>query len=172
MSFGFGIGDIVLTAQLAYRLYDTLATDNELAARELSNVLFSLRCSLDHLSRQANEIWARTSYPENQDPDRMHGDLDTMIASCAATLTGLEKLFAKYASKDGVNASPGSQVQTRAEIGAGDKSQFSLSRLKRAVKIGSTRIHWSKDSQLFTEYRERLQSHVDAINMVLTTFLW
>lgn len=172
MSFGFSVGDIVLIAQLSYRLYDTLATDNGLAAKELGNALFSLRCALDHLGRQATEISRQTSCDADQNADRMHRDLDTMIASCAATLTELEKLFAKYASEDQVNSSPGVRVQTRADLGARDKLQLSLSRMKKTVKIGSMRIRWSKDSQVFTEYREKLQSHADAINMVLTTFLW
>lgn len=172
MSFGFSVGDIVLITQLSYRLYDTLATDNGLAAKELGNALFSLRCALDHLGRQATEISLQTSHDEDQNADRMHKDLDTMIASCAATLTELEKEFAKYASADQVNSTPGSRVQTGAELGTRDKLQLSLSRLKKPFKIGSMRIRWSKDSQLFTEYREKLQSHADAINMVVTTFLW
>lgn len=164
MSFGFSVGDIVLITQLSYRLYDTLATDNGLAAKELGNALFSLRCALDHLGRQATEISLQTSDDEDQNADRMHKDLGTMIASCAATLTELEKEFAKYASAD--------QVNSTAELGARDKLQLSLSRLKKSVKIGSMRLRWSKDSRLFMEYREKLQSHADAINMIVTTFLW
>lgn len=171
MSFGFDVGDIVLAAQLAYRLYNTLATDNRPAVKELGNTLFGLRCALDHLSRQANEISGQTRSRGDQNAELMHGDLDTMIASCAATLTELDKLFAKYASKEEENdwSSPG--VEKRAAIlGAGNS--FSLSKLKNTVKIGSMRLWWSKDSPLFIEYRQKLQSHADAINIVLTTFLW
>lgn len=172
MSFGFSVGDIILISHLSYRLYDTLANDNGPAAKELGNALFSLRCALDHLGRQAAEISLHTRYDEDQNAHRMHKDLDTMISSCAATLTELEKLFAKYANEAQVDSSPSFRVQPRAELGARDKLQLSLSRLKKTAKISSTKIRWSKDSQIFRDYREKLQSHADAINMVLTTFLW
>ena len=172
MSFGFSIGDIILVGQLSYRLYDILSTDNGPAAKELGNALFGLRCALDHLGRQATEISLQTSYDGDQTANEMHSNLDTMIASCAATLTDIENQFAKYATEGQGNTSLRPQVPPRAVTSTRDKLRLSLSRLQNTVKTGSHRMRWSKDSQVFAEYREKLQSHADAINMVLTTFLW
>ena len=172
MSFSFSVGDIILVGQLSYRLYDTLSTDNGPVAKELGNALFGLRCALDHLGRQATEISLQTSYDGDQLVNEMHRNLDTMIASCAATLTEIEKLFAKYANGSQCNSSPGPRISPRAEQSTRDKLRSSLSRLQNTVKTGSMRVRWSKDSQIFAGYREKLQSHADAINMVLTTFLW
>lgn len=172
MSFGFSVGDIILIGQLSYRLYDILSTDNGPAAKELGNALFGLRCALDHLGRQATEISLQAGYNENQTANEMHRNLDNMIASCAATLTEIESLFAKYASESPGNSSLGPQIPPRAGTSTRDKLRLSLSRLQDGLKTGSLRMRWSKDSKLFAEYREKLQSHADAINMVLTTFLW
>lgn len=172
MSFGFSVGDIILVGQLSYRLYDILSTDNGPAAKELGNALFGVRCALDHLGRQATEISVQTSYDGDQTANEMHKNLDSMIASCAATLTEIENLFAKYASESQGSSSPGPPIPPRAVTSTRDKLRLSLSRLQNTVKTGSMRMRWSKDSQVFAEYRERLQSHADAINLVLTTFLW
>ena len=62
MSFGFSIGDIILLSQMAYRLYGAVTSGRRNASRvleELQDVLFGLKCGLDHLAKVRDDISAR-----------------------------------------------------------------------------------------------------------------
>ena len=59
MSFGFSVSDIILVSQLAYKLYLTVTSGRRAAGkdlRELEDVLFGLRCALDHLAKATEDI--------------------------------------------------------------------------------------------------------------------
>lgn len=62
MSFGFSVGDILPVSQLAYRLYSALSGCRRSAGKEFENAVFGLRCALDHLSRQADDITATAAH--------------------------------------------------------------------------------------------------------------
>jgi len=166
MSFGFSVGDIILLSQLAYNLYGTVTSGRRNASRdlkELEDVLFGLRCALDHLRHVANDIATATATSERGSTAiEMRRKLDQMVQNCATTLEELDARTKKY--RDGAN-------QGEAEDGEVDVSQAGI-RLKRRLASNFIKVRWDMDKQALKEYRDKLQSHTDAINVVLNTFLW
>ena len=168
MSFGFSASDIILLGQLAYRLCNALKGDNRPACQELSSALFGLRCALDHLSRQAKQN-PTISNRETDGVERMHGDLDTLISSCADTLLQLECMFAKYSDElksDDTNS--GINMTTESSTKRGGM----LLRTRAKVKANWMKIRWSTESQSLLDFRVKLQTHTDSINIVLNAFIW
>jgi hypothetical protein len=175
MSFGFSVGDIILLSQLAYKLYSNVTSGRRSADRdlkELEDVLFGLRCALDHLGRVASDISTTAS---NQDmlPSDIQEKLGLMIASCGSTLQELDSATKKYrdgvkpADKDAIEKEVAPRKNLIQARGVARVAQF-----KRDFEINSTRARWDMKRQSFQEYRNKLQSHVDAINTVLNTLLW
>ena len=168
MSFGFSAGDIMLLGQLAYRLCNALAEDRRPACKELSNALFGLRCALDHLSRQAKQ-----STPALDDQingrEQMRSDLDTLISSCADTLLELEKVFAKYSDELKLDDRSSEPDGTS---GSSARKQAALTRAKGRLKANWMKVKWSAESQSLLDFRVKLQTHTDSINIVLNAFLW
>jgi hypothetical protein len=174
MSFGFSVGDIVLLSQLAYKLYSNVTSGRRSAdhdLKELEDVLFGLRCALDHLGRVASDISTTAS---NQDmlPSDVQEKLGLMISSCGSTLQELDSATQKY--RDGVKSADKDAIDKDAPrknlIQA--RGVARVAQLKRDLEINFTRVRWDMKRQSFQEYRNKLQSHVDAINTVLNTLLW
>jgi hypothetical protein len=82
----------------------------------------------------------------------------------------LDNTLAKYEDiiEDGKSAVP--QEPAMANLTVAKKS--SLMRLKRTVTINWLKVRWDCEGRVLTEYRDKLQRHTDAINIVLNTFLW
>lgn len=164
MSFGFSAGDVVLIGQLAYQLCSVLRKDSRVACRELGNTLFGLRCALGHLGRQAKEI------PHLQeDTTRMRGDLDTLISTCATTLLELDHIVAQY---NGRFHAGDENDQAQHLEGLPAKLRSRLTRLSQNARLNWTKIKWSSDTQIFVDFRVKLQTQTESINIVLNTFLW
>jgi hypothetical protein len=179
MSFGFSVGDIVLVSQLAYKLYLTVTSGRRAAGkdlRELEDVLFGLRCALDHLAKATKDISATASSRQNVDAIEMRRKLDAMIASCGATLQELESVTKKYrevadpAESDVLHDRPAGLPATA--VSTNPKQKRSVARLKEDIRVNWRKIRWDVERYSLNEYREKLQAHTDAINIVLSTFLW
>ena len=166
MSFGFSAGDIVLIGQLAYQLCSILRKDSRAACRELGNTLFGLRCAVDHLGRQAKDI-PRLQEVAGEGATRMHDDLDTLISTCATTLLELEHFVAQYNGRFNVG-----DENNQALDGLSAKVKSRLARLSLNARLNWTKIKWTSDTQTFVDFRVKLQTQTESINMVLNTFLW
>ena len=125
-------------------------------------MLFSLKCALDHLGEVSKDVLAQ--------PDRHGGvtfkeKLDVMIRGCASTLQELESVTEKYRTVEG------SAVQQ-----ATTKKDKTMSRkvddMKRNIKVNWHRVRWDYEKQSLQQYREKLKSHTDAINLILTSMIW
>jgi uncharacterized membrane protein YccC len=99
MSFGLGVGDIILVSRLAYRLYSAVTTGRRSAAKELQelgDVLFGLRCALDHLGNAAKDISTATSNTQDASAVEIQQKLAAMVSSCRTTLQELDSATARY----------------------------------------------------------------------------
>lgn len=178
MSFGFSIGDIVLVSQLAHRLYFTVTTGRRSAGKdlkELEDVLFGLRCSLDHLGKAAKDISATTSNRQDANANVVRQKLDTMVNACSATLQELDSVTKRYreaAHTDESDVVGDTTGLPATGIATNPNQKRSLDRLKQSVRVNWMKIRWDMERASLNEYRQKLQAHTDAINIVLNTFLW
>lgn len=163
MSFGLSIGDIILCSQITYRLL-TAATSGRKNApfglRELEDTLFGLNCSLSHLQRASNTVSSRSYY----DAGDIQGQLGFMIRSCRQTLEALEKATAKYreTAKKHVPI-----PQSYKGLKFSSQQKFTTQ-----VKIQWRRFIWDLKGESLSQYRRKLESHTDAINLLLITCIW
>jgi hypothetical protein len=178
MSFGFSIGkskaawvlarpfsrragDIVLLSKLAYDLYSSVTTGRKAASRdlqELEDVLFNLRCALDHLGDVAKDVVGRAdSQPSGQE---LHQKLNRMMASCGTTLKELDGVTKKY--RESILSSDETDKTKKRNLGD----------VTKRVKVNWKKVRWDQEKQSLQQYREKLRSHTDAINLVLNSILW
>jgi hypothetical protein len=71
-----------------------------------------------------------------------------------------------YVVHDGPAGLPAAAVSTN------PKQTRSVARLKEDIRVNWRKIRWDVERYSLSEYREKLQAHTDAINVVLSTFLW
>ena len=172
MSFGFGIGDIVLCTKLAYGLYSTL-TDGRANApkdlKELGNAIFGLYCALDHLQKEYPAILDSAVSRSVNGATLVKQQLGSMIASCRSTLEELDTSTAKY--RDAAE-----NVQSVAVVPSqGTSISMSLpfrSRFKAQAKVQLRRVTWDLRGDSLSKYRPKLQSHTDALNLFLNSLIW
>jgi hypothetical protein len=149
MSFGISIGDIVLCAQVAHRLFSSITKGRRRAPqdlKELQDALFGLYCALGILKREYNTVIAMMTSE--------HGAaLAYMIRSCKEALHELDHATAQY----------------REAIG---DRQAATGHIRVYLRIQWKRIMWSFRGDIFTMYRQKLQTHTDSLNLLLNTFLW
>lgn len=167
MSFGFSVGDVILLSELSYSIYQTITAGRRQASRdltELGDVLFGLRCALDHLQHSIADIAQSSSaaHPHNVRQEEMRERLDLMVKDCADTLEDLDNATLKY--RDGADKG----ILTPSEQSTLPRT----ARLKRRIAANVMKIRWDLDKDSLKSYREKLQSHTDAMNLLLNTFLW
>lgn len=156
ISFGFGVGDIVLVSQLTCKFYATLTTRRAEVGKnikELEDVLFGLKCALDHLGTQEKQICTSIASTNNADMAKMQRDLDAMIASCANTLTKLEEVFHKFSDAADVRAVISNAI-TPVPFG-GPKTKI-WKRLEKKVKVNWLKVRWDIERKSLTEYRIKI----------------
>ena len=170
MSFGFSVGDIIVVGKICYRQYTAATTGRKDASKELQelgNVLFSLNCALDHLSRTAKDVLARAnSQPNPDDARETRIKLDRMINSCAETLKELDEATKKHRDTD-ANSQSG-----HASLATSVSAPGRLQKLRRSATTQWNKISWDLLSESLGSYRRKLEGHTAAINMVLLTFIW
>ncbi|CAG8929317.1 unnamed protein product [Penicillium salamii] len=152
------VGDIVLCSQIAYRLLTAGTIGRKNAPRdlrELDNVLLALSCSLSHLE---NAVEVKSSGNCNPNPHAVdvQQNLGFMIRSCCTVLEDLERATAKY--RDIIREPSSAQMGSNA----------------RFVKIKSQwrRFMWDFREESLTRYRQKLETHTAAINLILNTCIW
>jgi hypothetical protein len=169
MSFGFSVGDIILCSQIAYRLFSAVTDGRKKASRdlkELEDSLFGLYCALNHLKRDHETILAKASTSPGGNAGQVHTQLGYMITACLETLKELDKDTGEYR-----DAAP---EASRPEFG----NQLSISAVpssrptKESLRTQWKRVLWDLRGESLSKYRSKLQSHTDAINLLLSTFIW
>lgn len=146
MSLGISIGDIVLCAKIAHKLFSCVTTGRKEASKdlkELPDVLFSLCYTLHILRKEYETVITRVEKNEY---------LGYMIQSCQATLQELDTATAYY----------------REIIDVGRTTKC----FRSQAKIQWKRVLWSLRGDTFTKYRQKLQLHTDSLNLLLSTFIW
>jgi hypothetical protein len=155
------IGDIVLCSQIAYRLLTAATTGRKNAPRdirEFEHTLMALNFSLTHLQKASAMILSRNT---NLDPNAadIQQHLGFMVRSCRQTLEDVERLTAKY--RDTIKDS--TSIQSIASPG-----YISIVKLK----IQWRRFMWDLRGESLTRYRQKLETHTAAINLMLNTCIW
>lgn len=170
MSFGFSVGDVILLSQLSLRVYQALTSGRKNASRELqelADVLFGFRCALDHLSNVADGVFKSSASSTGSVGSQvdMRSRLDQMVRGCATTLQDLDSATKKY--RDGAFQDDVDDGEVQRSPGAAQRANF-----KRRIAANVIKIRWDVDKDSLRIYRDKLQSHTDAINLVLNTFVW
>lgn len=146
MSFGISIGDVILCALIAHRLFSSITKGRRQAPqdlKELQDALFGLCYTLNVLKREHETATTRMDFE--------HGAaLRYMIQSCQDTLHELDIATAQY------------RVAVDDQHGP----------IKTQLRIQWKRIIWSFRGDTLTKYRQKLQTHTDSLNLFLSTFLW
>jgi hypothetical protein len=174
MSLGFGVGDIILLSQLAYKLYGAVTsgrkeTDRDL--RELQSALFGLQCALDHLAKIRSTIGTETvdsPRTPNQHDCNVQSNLGKIIQSCGETLEDLATATATFRNEAGITDYDVEGEGNQNPIAHEKRHRVWLDRFKKNL----IKIRWDMTKQDLKHYRDRLQSHADAINIILNTILW
>jgi hypothetical protein len=125
-------------------------------------VLFSLKCALDHLGQVSSDVLA---LPDRHGGTKFKEKLDAMIKACASTLQELESMTEKYRSSE-------SRAAGDATASKGKTKLRTLDDMKKSIQVNWHRVRWDYEKQSLQQYREKLKSHTDAINLILTSMIW
>ncbi|KAI4679844.1 hypothetical protein J4E81_010249 [Alternaria sp. BMP 2799] len=157
MSFGFSIGDIILLSQLTYDLYSSLSSGRQAATRdlkELEEVLFSLKCALDHLKEASSDVLTRPGFQHGG--SGLKEKLDVMIGSCASTLQELDKVTKKHRD-----------VEMHANKG---KTKLrTLDDVKKSIHVNWQRVRWDREKLSLQQYREKLKGLIRHVELPAAT---
>ncbi|KAJ5493844.1 hypothetical protein N7463_009931 [Penicillium fimorum] len=167
MSFGFSVGDIILCSQITYRLFTAATTGRKNAPRdlrELESVLFGLNCSLTQLQRASIIILSRNSNTLDDDAANVAQQLRFMVRSCLQTLGHLERATDKYRA---TVATPSLLIHDVSTV-----NFFNSQQLTTQIKTQWRRIMWDLRGESLTQYRPKLESHLNTINLLLNTLIW
>lgn len=88
-----------------------------------------------------------------------------MINACASTLQELETTTEKYRSVE-------SAAVENAAANKGKAKLRTLDDMKKSIQVNWHRVRWDYEKQSLQQYREKLKSHTDAINLILTSMIW
>ncbi|KAJ5162285.1 hypothetical protein N7492_007677 [Penicillium capsulatum] len=164
MSFGYSVGDIIVCSKIAYRLFTAVTEGRKAAPRDLKgleDVLFGLYCALDHLQKAHDNILTRIAQRPGSDAAKTKQQLEYMITSCRQTLEELDDVTAKY--REAARPTPDTHNIAGNTLSGPFKSQ---------VKNQWMRVWWDLRGDSLSKYRQKLQSHTDAINLLLGTLIW
>lgn len=160
MSFGIGIGDIVMLSGLAYTLGKTLTIGRKEAPtefQEVQNQLFAISNALKLLSgtlqkpEPSEEDWILAS-EENE-------ILGQMVGNCSVTLKHLDDVIKKYP-----------ELQPDSE-----KEQFGENtrrRWRKEWKDNIKKIKWTTEGADLDKLRHNLATHVNALNLAVAARSW
>lgn len=152
MSLCISVGDIVVCLQLVHRVFSIIGKGRKNAPRdlkELQNALFGLSCTLELLKKEHEKVMSSQAAPDTTIQTSQF--LGYLILSCEETLYQLEDAAEQY--KEALNES-------------GNVSY------KDQLKIQWKRILWSMRGDTLMQYRDKLRSHTDSINLLLNTSVW
>lgn len=158
---GLSVGDIVLCSQIVYRLLAAATIGRKNAhndLKELETVLLAMDLALKYLQRVAMAISSRNTRLDRDSFD-IQQNLGLMIHSCRQNLEALEEATLKYRDAVKVSNESHGRVARRAPQLAKLKSQW-------------RRFMWDFRGKSLTQYRQKLETHVAALNLVLNTCIW
>jgi hypothetical protein len=85
--------------------------------------------------------------------------LDVMIGSCASTLQELDTVTKKYRIVESQANEEGTKLYTLEDV-------------KKSIRVNWQRVRRDHEKQSLQQYREKLKSHTNAINLMLTLLIW
>lgn len=88
-----------------------------------------------------------------------------MMNACASTLKELEAMTEKYRSIE-------SAAVENAAANRGKAKLRTLDDMKKSIQVNWYRVRWDREKLSLQQYREKLKSHTDAINLILTSMIW
>lgn len=91
-------------------------------------------------------------------------NLDRMIASCGSTLQELDDVTKKYrdiAAEDGKE--DGENIEKKRKV---------FDDVARRMRVNWRKVRWDQEKQSLQQYREKLRSHADGINIILSSMIW
>jgi hypothetical protein len=160
MSFGIGIGDILMLSGLAYTLAKTLTSGRKEAPgefQEVQNQLFAISKALKLLSatleKSGSSDVERMVVPEEDEI------LGRMIKNCSVTLKHLDKVLGKY-------------PELRPDS---EKEQFDENtrrKWRQELKDNMKKIKWTTEGAGLDKLRHNLTTHVNALNLAFAARSW
>lgn len=87
-----------------------------------------------------------------------------MISSCGSTLQELDDVTKKYrdiAIEEG-----------KEDAASIEKRKKTLDDVARRIKVNWKKVRWDQEKQSLQQYREKLRSHTEAINLILSSIIW
>ena len=158
MSFGFSPSDIVLVVQTAYKLYGRLRNAGP-EFSQLSDTVEGVYHTFNYLFAHAAEIVpAKLKHDE---AIRMQENLRAIVRNCVSTLQDMRKILDKY--KDHLLDTSATNVP---------KPQGKIGKVRKEVTSSLRRLEWAGKENELTKFRDILQSHLRAIEAILSVTTW
>lgn len=158
MSFGIGVGDILMLSGIAYRIAKTFTSGRTGALAEFHEVetqLFAISNALKLLSTtlDRSESSKRKDLPTLEDES-----LRQMIENCSTTLKHLEEVLERYP-----------ELLRSEETISDEKTRR---KWKREFKENVKKIKWTTEGADLDKLRGNLAVHVNALNLAIATRGW
>ncbi|KAH7033719.1 uncharacterized protein B0I36DRAFT_383524 [Microdochium trichocladiopsis] len=148
MSFQVGIGDIVLLAQLSWRISQALSTGRKSAPAELREVEHQLSLLTAALNT-VEELYS--SLKDNADQQKLASCLSPVVQKCHATLAHLEGVIKKYRIVNEPKTLPKS----------------ALGRFNESFIRNWKKIEWTTETGSIQALRDELMLYTNHINLVI-----
>ncbi|KAF4637084.1 hypothetical protein G7Y89_g988 [Cudoniella acicularis] len=153
MSFGIGIGDILMLSGLAYTLGKTLTSGRKGAPaefQEVQNQLFAISSALKLLS----STLSKSGSPGVADRAEEDEILGRMVENCGATLKHLEKILQKY-------------PELRPDLEKEQVDDNMRRKWRQELKDNIKKIKWTTEGAGLDKLRHNLATHVNALNLAI-----
>jgi hypothetical protein len=158
MSFGFSPSDIVFFCQIAYKLYGRLRDAGPEFA-QLSDTVEGVYHTFNYLFAHAAEIIpAKLKHDE---AIRMQENLRAIVQNCVSTLQDMRKTLDKYKG----------HLVDRSTTNV-PKPKGKMGKIRREVTSNLRRLEWAGKENELNKFRETLQSHIRAIEAILSVATW
>lgn len=158
MSFGIGVGDILMLSGLAYSIGKTLTSGRTGASAEFHEVqtqLFAISNALKLLSKTLHGSGASTQDHVSTLEDEA---LIQMIENCSTTLKHLEKVLEKY-------------PELRSEMKV-TEDESTRRKWRQELKENVRKIKWTTEGADLDKLRRNLAIHINALNLAVATRGW
>ena len=160
MSFGVGIGDIILVSSLAYKLGKSLTSGRKEAPeefQEVQNQLFAISNALKLLSSTLEK-----PDPEDADPEVIAEEddiLSRMVENCQVTLNHLSRVLERYPELQDYPA----------KVQVGDSKHR---KWKQDLKDNIKKIKWTTEGAGLDKLQQNLATHLNALNLAIAARSW
>lgn len=155
MSFGIGIGDIVLLSNLAHSIGKAITSGRKGAPaefQEVQNQLFAISKALSFLSA-AHKQSSVSDFDEVTPEDEILG---RMIKNCGVTLRHLDEILKNY-------------PELRAGSERREVDEKFHQKWKQDLKDNIKKIKWTTEGQGLDKLIHDLGTHVNALNLAITS---